>query len=68
LLVEAKELVLVSFSVVGALRHLDDTSLEAEANEVLGRGVISELVAGGREGLLRRQEIVVLIVDELLES
>ena len=58
----------MSFGVVGALRHLDDTSLEAEANEVLGSGVVSELVAGGREGLLRGQEIVVLIVDELLES
>ena len=68
LLVKAEELVLVALRIVRSLRHLDDSSLEAEADEVLGGRVVCKLFACWGEWLLRGEEAVVLIVDELFEG
>lgn len=45
LLVEAEELILVTLRIVRAFRHLDDSSLETESNEVFGGGIICEFLS-----------------------
>lgn len=61
-------MVFISISIECSLWHCDDSSLQAESNEIFGNLIIAEFVAGGSVLLFRSEEIVSLIIDKLFES
>lgn len=61
-------MVLASPSLKAALRHLNDTSLEAETDEVLCDRIVCEELSCGFEGLSGSEERAVPVVDVLLDG
>jgi len=68
LFIKSEKLVFISVSIECSLWHCDDSSLQAESNEIFGNLIIAEFVTGGSVLLFRSEEIVSLIIDKLFES
>lgn len=65
--IKPKKLIFIGIRFINALRHLDNASLKAETDEVLGIGVVGVFGASCVERRGRGEELVMLVIDEALE-